>query len=208
MKTELVIVVDRSGSMYGKHTAATKGINALINDQKEKEGYCRLTLVEFDDEYSMVYSGDIKESPTYTLKPRNSTRLNDAIGTTITDIQKRITKTGKKYRPDLVIFALVTDGGENASIKYTRIDVSEMLSKCKDDGWQFTYLCNDYSSELYGKRAGFDSVFKFSSRKYEEAYKAISTKTTRLREVVRSGASKEVITQTNQFTMAEKEIMK
>ena len=109
---EIILIADRSGSMWSIQEDAEGGINSFIADQK-KEGNANLTFIEFDDTITPVYKQtDINEATEYKLQPRNSTALYDAIGATLANADE-IKTTGKK------IVVIVTDGGENSSREWT-----------------------------------------------------------------------------------------
>ena len=84
--TDLILVVDRSGSMAGCRTDAEEGVNAFIARQKDAPGECLLSLVQFDTLYEFVYRAEpIKNVGAYNLVPRGSTALLDAVGNAIAE---------------------------------------------------------------------------------------------------------------------------
>lgn len=137
-KTEIVAIVDRSGSMQTNnyYMEMENGINEFIKDQAKKKGKCKLTLTQFDNEYDIIHDGiDIKDAPKYKLVPRGSTALLDAIGRTINAVQARIKKGW------LVVVVIVTDGMENASQEYNLTSVRALVEMMeKEHGWMFVYL--------------------------------------------------------------------
>lgn len=150
--TELVFVLDRSGSMHGLENETIGGFNGLIEKQRTEEGETRVTAVLFDNEYDVLYDGvDIGSVPPLTGKEyfaRGTTALLDAVGKTIDAVGERLAATPEEERPAKVIFAITTDGLENASRYYSLGQVKEMIEHQK----------NKYSWEFLFYGAGIDAV--------------------------------------------------
>jgi len=127
-----VFILDRSGSMEICRDDTIGGYNAFVSDQKEFGG--TMTLVQFDHEYEVTYKqkniGDVEPLTRETFHPRGSTALLDAIGNTI----KTWTASGT---PTVII---LTDGEENASRKYTKAHIKDLIEQKTKDGWTFVYL--------------------------------------------------------------------
>jgi hypothetical protein len=125
--------------------AAVAGFNEFLREQQEVDGIARISLVLFDDEYE-VPADNLPVSEVTCLdqeayRPRGTTALLDAIGKTIKSFRKRIQNLPRKKRPDQVIFAIFTDGLENASRKYSWQDIADKIRKRQDrDGWEFLFL--------------------------------------------------------------------
>ena len=143
--TEIAYLLDMSGSMYGHTEAAITGFNDFLREQQAVEQPARISLILFDDQYEVPIDslpvGEVCTIDTDTYAPRGSTALLDAIGKTIKTVRKRIKDLPKKQCPDQVIFAIFTDGLENASRKYTWQDIAKKIRKRqKKDGWEFLFL--------------------------------------------------------------------
>ena len=115
--TEIVFILDRSGSMSGLENDTIGGFNGFVMKQAEA-GQTSLTSVLFDDKYEILHNGIDAEN--LVLKndeyfTRGSTALLDAIGKTINDVGKRLNETQEASMPGKVIFVITTDGLENAS---------------------------------------------------------------------------------------------
>ena len=121
--TEIAFILDRSGSMNSCQQAAIAGFNQFLDDQQKTEGLAKLTLVLFDDEYLVSVSSipvhEIVPLTDDTYQPRGCTALLDAIGQTIDDFGRRFAAVSEKDRPGQVIVAILTDGLENASQRFT-----------------------------------------------------------------------------------------
>ena len=143
--TEIAFILDRSGSMAPVTEAAITGFNEFLRDQQKVEGQARLTLVLFDNEYLVpMDSIPVQEAlalDTTTYVPRGSTALLDAIGTTVDNLGARISVMPEADRPGQVIVAILTDGLENSSEKFTWKDISQkILEQTNTYKWQFLFL--------------------------------------------------------------------
>lgn len=148
--TEIILIVDRSGSMQSRRQDATTGINAFIEEQKKLEGAgeANLTLLQFDTYHEYVYENrPIKEVGTYSLEPRGGTALLDAIGTVIDKTGKRFSAMPEDMRPEKVIVCIVTDGEENSSHAYKRDQIKQMIEHQQNVyKWTFIYIGNNVDS--------------------------------------------------------------
>lgn len=129
--TEIICVIDRSGSMGAIRSDAIGGFNTFLRDQQQESGTARMTLVLFDHEYEIRYDAvplqEVEPLDTTTYVPRGTTALLDAVGRTIDDVGKRLADTDESERPAQVIIAILTDGLENASSDYSWERVSKMI---------------------------------------------------------------------------------
>lgn len=156
--TDITVLVDRSGSMQSIKGAMEEGFNAFITQHKETPS-TRLTLVEFDNpgyqsnwshatqagsnlDLHVVYTArPISEVPPLQLIPRGGTPLLDALAKTIEATGVRLREMPAATRPAGVLFVIITDGEENASLQYTRKDVLTRIQH--QEGayqWSFVYL--------------------------------------------------------------------
>lgn len=177
--TEIILVVDRSGSMSTTAHQAEEGIKSFIQEQSMLPGRAKLTLVQFDTEVETKYDHiDINRFNGYSLNPRGLTALLDAVGITIKKVGERLAKTPEAKRPGLVVFAIITDGYENASTIYSRKQIADMIREQKDKySWQFTYLGSDASAFLEAEALGIDKglTMWFNPTKTTETYRVFSS---------------------------------
>lgn len=143
--TEMVFVLDRSGSMSGLAADTIGGFNELIEKQKKIEGDAYVTTVLFDHEYEVLHDHvALKDVAPLTDKEyfaRGSTALLDAVGRTINAVGARLAATLEEERPAHVVFVITTDGMENASREYTAKQVREMVEHQQQKySWQFVFL--------------------------------------------------------------------
>lgn len=143
--TEMVFILDRSGSMSGLEGDTIGGYNGFIKRQKTLPGKARLTTVLFDDDYEILHDRiDIQSVRPLTSSDyyvRGCTALLDAIGKSINFTKNRIQKTKPEYRPNKVLFVITTDGHENASCEFTAYQVRKMIKHQKEQyDWEFIFL--------------------------------------------------------------------
>ena len=186
--TDIVLLIDRSGSMHEGRDDSQGGINSFINDQKESEGSARITLVEFDDSINVVYHGNVSDCPNYTLNPGGMTALNDATGTSIDFLGKILDKSENK--PGFVLFCIVTDGGENCSEEYTTESIKEMIKHQEDKySWKFLYLGADFDAVSDSTSLGLSaaSAVNFSKTNSSANYSMLSAKVSTARSATIAG---------------------
>lgn len=144
--TEIVFIVDRSGSMSSIAKAMEEGFDEFIGKQRAEPGECKVTLVEFDDKYDVVYTArPISDVKKLVLLPRGMTSLYDAIGKTVQGVGERLAGTPVSQRPEKVLVVIVTDGHENSSEQFKgdagRQDVFNMIKhQTSKYSWEFIFL--------------------------------------------------------------------
>jgi hypothetical protein len=143
--TEIAYILDRSGSMQPMQEPAVAAFNDFIKSQLDVPGDARLTLIQFDDAYEVPVASvpiqDVPQLTAATYTPRGSTALLDAIGRTIKETDRRIGALPDVEKPGKVIFAIFTDGLENASHEYTSKQVQNFIRlHCDQKGWEFIFL--------------------------------------------------------------------
>lgn len=143
--TELVFILDRSGSMAGLESDTIGGYNALLKKQQAEPGEAIVTTVLFDDDYQLLHDRvNIKGILPITEQEyfvRGSTALLDAIGKTIHKIGNAQRYTSDEMRAEKVMFVITTDGMENASKEYSYKRINAMVERQKlKYGWEFIFL--------------------------------------------------------------------
>lgn len=142
--TEIIFLLDRSGSMGGLESDTIGGFNSFIENQNKQEGKTIVTAVLFDDKYEILWNGIDAGKARLTNKEyfvRGSTALLDAVGKTILDVGLRLSKTNEKDRPGKVIFVITTDGMENSSSEFTHKKVKQLIKHQQDKySWDFIFL--------------------------------------------------------------------
>ena len=160
--TEMVFILDRSGSMYGLEKDTIGGFNSMLGKQKNQDGDAFVTTVLFDHEYKIVHDrlavNEVPEMTANDYQVRGSTALIDAIGKTIRHISNIHKYARKKDVPANTIFVIITDGMENASREYTSDIVKKMVEKAKaENGWEFIFLGANIDAVETAKHFGIDS---------------------------------------------------
>ncbi|MCK9268637.1 MAG: VWA domain-containing protein [Alkaliphilus sp.] len=144
-KTEIIFILDRSGSMSGLEEDTIGGYNSMLEKQQKEKGEAVVTTVLFDHEYEIIHDRiNIREILPITKREyfvRGSTALLDAIGITVNKIINGTKNTKKEYRADKVMFVIITDGMENSSHEYSYEKVKAMIERQKERyEWEFIFL--------------------------------------------------------------------
>jgi uncharacterized protein YegL len=143
--TELVFILDKSGSMSGLEADTIGGFNSMLAKQQAADGDCLVTTVLFDNNYELLHDRiELKAVSPMTDKEYQvggSTALIDAIGRTIHKIGNAQKNTADEYRAEKVMFVIITDGEENSSREYTAEKVKSQIERQKNKyGWEFIFL--------------------------------------------------------------------
>lgn len=143
--TELVFILDRSGSMCGLEADTIGGFNSMVEKQKALEGKCYVSTVLFDDKSDVIHDRlDLQQVPALTDKEyfvRGCTALLDAVGGAIHHIGNVHKYARPEDVPSKTLFVITTDGMENASRKYSLEKVKNMITRQKEKyNWEFLFL--------------------------------------------------------------------
>lgn len=140
--TEIVAIVDRSGSMDTIKADVIGGFNSFLESQMMQAGRATFTLIQFDDQIDTVHNGaplsSVQAYTKDTYQPRGMTALYDAIGRGITVASKR--SEGKQ-----VLVAILTDGYENSSKEFSKEQIKRLISQRQAEGWEFLFLAAGFS---------------------------------------------------------------
>ncbi|MDO4689759.1 MAG: hypothetical protein Q4A58_00455 [Fusobacterium sp.] len=159
--TELVFILDRSGSMAGLENETIGGFNSILEKQrKETRGSVIVTTVLFDNEYEILHNrlpiDEVKKITNEEYYVRGMTALLDAIGKSIVNL-KEINKS-KKNKDSKVLFVIITDGMENASKEFTIAKVKELVElQKKEFKWEFLFLGANIDAIQTAKSFGIDA---------------------------------------------------
>jgi Mg-chelatase subunit ChlD len=144
-KTEIIVVLDRSGSMDAIKAEAIEGFNTFLEHQKAIKGEAHLSMIQFDHEYEVICINKKISKASYlsatTYQPRGTTALLDAIGKTIHETKDRISNKKNPAEKAKVVFVIITDGHENSSTLYNRSQIFKLIRDFeKKENWQFVFI--------------------------------------------------------------------
>lgn len=161
--SEIICIIDRSGSMESIKNDAIGGFNSFIAQQKADPDEANVTIVLFDDHYDVMASGipiaQVAPLDTTTFVPRGSTALFDAIGKTLDDVGTRLASLPESARPGTVVVAILTDGEENASHLYSRERIAAMIQHQREVySWEFIFLAANQDAVASARRISIDAA--------------------------------------------------
>ena len=185
--TELIFILDRSGSMAPLTEDTIGGYNSLLDKQRTETGRAIVTTVLFDDAYDVIVEGadleTVRPLDSKTYYARGMTALLDAVGKTLNAAETRQNRMPADRRPGKTVVAIITDGQENASREYSLDTVKKMIEARKKSGWEFLFLganidavktagtfgisadrAATYRADAVGTRMNFASVGSFMAK--------------------------------------------
>jgi hypothetical protein len=185
-RTHITVLLDRTGSMQDIRADVVGGFNAFVDTHKAAPGEATLTLVQFDsqDPYELLYAAlPIKDVPALKMAqyvPRASTPLYDAMGQAIAALDAKLEATPAGWRPQKIIFVIVTDGQENASVRFRREQVVALMVAKKKAGWDFVFLSADLGAlrdaQAMGVAAASSLHFGKSAKGSRQAWASVAEK--------------------------------
>ncbi|AMC93625.1 hypothetical protein AOC36_06380 [Erysipelothrix larvae] len=193
--TELVFIIDKSGSMGGLESDTLGGYNAMLHDQLEGEGECILTTLLFNHTHELIHDRQniktVKPLTLFDYQVGGSTALIDAIGWSIDKIMNVTKNTKAAFQSDNVVFVIITDGYENSSSQYTSDDIKRRIEiQKKEFGWEFIFLGANIdavqTAKHYGIPANRAQNYNVDCEGIQLNYKAIShaLKTVRSKQMI------------------------
>jgi len=142
--TEIVFVLDRSGSMYPIAEDTIGGFNATLESQRKHEGEAYVSTMLFNSKLSWLHDrmpiSEVKPMTAADYCPNGVTALFDALGRSIEHIENIHKYARREDVPKRTMFVIMTDGLENASLQFRREDIKRMIRKKKRKGWEFIFL--------------------------------------------------------------------
>ncbi len=165
--TEMVFVIDRSGSMSGFESDTIGGFNSTIDKQKREEGDAIVSTVLFSNSVTTVHDrvalADVGRMTEEEYYVNGCTALLDAVGGTIERIRHEQKTDGARV-PDATLFVIITDGLENASREFSYKKVKSMIERQKEEGWDFLFLGANIDVAAEAERIGIsrDNTVEFS----------------------------------------------
>ncbi len=187
--TEIVFILDKSGSMSGLELRTIDGFNEFVKNQRNI-GETLVTTVLFDDKYELLHRAVDARYVSLTesdYRPGGMTALLDAVGKTIIDVGVRLSNTAERLRPKKVIFVITTDGQENSSREFSYAKINEMISHQRSKyNWEFVFLGANIDVEREAVKLGIPRTYASSFRATDEGiklmYETVSAKVSQVRE--------------------------
>lgn len=155
--TEIVFILDKSGSMNSIKNDAIGGFNSFVEEQLKNEGETNVDLVLFNS--NVVVHNDITKIDENIYQPSGLTALLDAIGIGIENMNKKLLNTPKSEHPENIIFTIMTDGEENASREYSKSVIEQMIKEKTELDWQFIFMGANIDSVSTAKSLGIASRY-------------------------------------------------
>lgn len=156
--TEIVFILDRSGSMFGLESDTIGGFNSMIEKQKKEDSKAYVTTILFDTDREVLHDRiELEKVPKMTNKDYivgGSTALLDAVGETIQHISSIHRYIRSEDIPTLTLFVITTDGMENSSSKYNYTTVKKIIEDKKKLGWEFLFIGANIDAAAEAARIG------------------------------------------------------
>lgn len=159
--TEIVFILDRSGSMGGLESDTIGGFNSMLNKQKKEEGEAFVSTIFFDDASEVIHDrlpiNEVKPITDKEYYVRGCTALLDAVGGAIDHIRNIHKYARREDVPAKTLFIITTDGCENSSHRYSYEEVKRLIEKQKEkDHWEFLFLGANIDAAATASRIGID----------------------------------------------------
>lgn len=157
--TEMVFILDKSGSMYGLEKDTIGGFNSMLDKQKKREGEALISTILFSTEsfvlHDRVSIDKVKNITDKEYSTGGGTALLDAVGGAVKHIANVHKYAREEDRPEHTIFVIITDGYENSSIRYDYPAVKKLIEKQKEKfGWEFIFLGANIDAAAEADRLG------------------------------------------------------
>ena len=187
--TEIIFVIDKSGSMGHLVGDTIGGFNGFIESQKALDGKATLTTVLFDNSWRMLHDGvnlhEVKPMTTADYTAYGGTAMLDAIGEVINKVQDRHDDLGAE-KPENVLFVITTDGEENSSRKFTKSQIEKMIKhQTNGHGWKFMFLGANMDAVKEAENIGINKEwatnYTYTAQGTSAAYATVDCLTSSLR---------------------------
>lgn len=187
--TEIIFIIDRSGSMAGLEDDTIGGFNSFVERQKQEEGEAYITTILFDDKIEVLHNREnihlIDKLSRKEYYVRGCTALLDAVGFSLNKTVETVNKLPEQYKPEKVMFVITTDGYENASKEFDYHKIKNMITYHKEHNWEFLFLGANIDVELEAGKLGINpsrAVKYYNDESgIEASYKSISAFASKLR---------------------------
>ncbi len=190
--TEVIFIMDMSGSMFMLTDDTIGGFNTLIEQQKKEDGEAKVTTVLFDNRYILLHDNvdinSVEKMTTAHYMPCGSTALLDAIGKTVNSVGQRLSATPEDERPGKVVVTIITDGMDNVSHEFTWEMIKKMITHQREKySWVFTFIGANIDTMKVSSNLGIDpklsKKYTASSSGTSSVYSAVSKSLSYVRSV-------------------------
>lgn len=180
--TEIIFLIDKSGSMSHLKGDTIGGFNGFIESQKALDGKATLTTVLFDNTWQILHDNvdihKVTQMANEDYNPYGGTAMLDAIGEIINRVQDKHDELGEE-KPDNVLFVITTDGEENSSRKFKKYDIEKMIKhQTNGHGWKFMFLGANMDAvkeaESIGISKDYATNYNYDSRGVTNAYATVN----------------------------------
>ena len=159
--TEIVFILDRSGSMAGLESDTIGGFNAMLKKQQaETEGNALVSTILFDHESLVLHDriplAEVQPLTEKDYQVRGMTALLDAVGDAVKHIKNIHKYAREEDRPQKTLFIITTDGMENSSERYSYKDIKRLIEQQKERGWEFVFLGANIDAAEVAEHIGID----------------------------------------------------
>ena len=160
--TELVFILDRSGSMAGLESDTIGGFNSMLaQQQSETEGNALVSTILFDHESIVLHDrvplAEVKPLTMKDYQVRGMTALLDAVGDAVKHIKNVHKYAREEDRPQKTLFVITTDGMENASERFSYKDIKQLINQQKELGWEFVFMGANIDAVEVAEHIGIDA---------------------------------------------------
>lgn len=190
-KTELVFIIDKSGSMAGLENDTIGGYNRLLKEQKKLKGECIVTTIFFNTRIELIHDRtlltDIATLKREEYRPGGGTALLDALGYGINKTAVMLSGTKKSERPQNIIVVIITDGEENSSREYSQQKINSLVKSREKEGWIFQFLGANIDTFATADSLGINRKFSHSFEASEEGVNVMYSKVSNMVSSARKG---------------------
>lgn len=157
--TELIFILDKSGSCSGLESATIKGVNDLIAEEKKTGSIVKVTIILFNEACSVLCDRvDINMVPKFSYEAQGGTALYDTLCTELSSLKAKQTSTNE-INPEKTIVAIMTDGQDRHSRIYGLRDARSMIQSCRQIGWKFIFLGANLDAKKEAIDLGIDPTY-------------------------------------------------
>jgi hypothetical protein len=162
--SEIVFIVDRSGSMESIKRDMVGGFATLLTELRTVAGECSVTIVQFNIDYAVTFRGSLWDHVPFEIHPSGGTALLDAMGRAIEETGARLASMPESVRPGRVLVVVITDGEENSSRFYSRAKVFEMVRHQRERyAWEFMFLGANQDAITEAAKVGIRNSVEYTA---------------------------------------------